>query len=53
MHILSEHGLCYKDNHYDQSMTSCDGTYCRSVHIVVGDNMYRPSLHIDPSFPPA
>ena len=24
----------------------CDGTYCRSVHIVVGDNMYRPSLHI-------
>ena len=25
---------------------ACDGTYCRSVHIVVGDNMYRPSLHI-------
>ena len=24
----------------------CDGTYCRFVHIVVGDNMYRPSLHI-------
>ena len=20
----------------------CDGTYCRFVHIVVGDNMYRP-----------
>ena len=27
-------------------LKGCDGTYCRFVHIVVGDNMYRPSLHI-------
>ena len=29
-----------------KNVSPCDGTYCRSVHIVVGDNMYRPSLHI-------
>ena len=28
------------------SVTPCDGTYCRSVHIVVGDNMCLTSLHI-------
>ena len=32
--------------HSLQKNGQCDGTYCRFVHIVVGDNMYRPSLHI-------
>ena len=27
-------------------LQGCDGTYCRSVHIVVGDNMCLTSLHI-------
>ena len=32
--------------HCHWAVRVCDGTYCRFVHIVVGDNMYRPSLHI-------
>ena len=38
-------GLRRIDNISDV-IKACDGTYCRSVHIVVGDQMYRPSLHI-------
>ena len=41
-----QHYLSRMSTWLSRMVTYCDGTYCRFVHIVVGDNMYRPSLHI-------